>query len=75
MLSKELASGLDIRKPIRVWDSFDDLPELLKGKVAVLFITDVAADNNEVEGLGRKWDDTGYVLELTDDEIEEIKTC
>jgi hypothetical protein len=65
---KDTSLGAVIAK----WDKFDDVPELLREKVSVIFVINAEDEDEEIEGVGHKWDEGGYTVVLTDDEIEEL---
>ena len=71
ILSEEQEDSKTLNKVhIKHWSAFADIPEFIKGKLAVLNILD--ADGADVEGVGMRWDASGFVILLTRDEIEEL---
>ena len=53
--------GVDI-SPERVYNSFNDLPKWMQERVALLMMTSAKPPTNEVEGVGRRIDETTFWL-------------
>lgn len=53
--------GVDV-SPERVYNSFNDLPKWMQERVALLMMTSAEPPTNEVDGVGRRIDETTYWL-------------
>lgn len=53
--------GVDV-SPERVYDGVNDLPEWMQEGIALLMMTSAKPPTNEVDGVGRRIDETTYWL-------------